>query len=325
MEKKINYNRRKKAKKKKEKIQKNLRNKSKHNNNKHFSWVIVVRVLSLAGSHSLPHLPRMPSDTVLVSGLAVGTAQILIWPYSCVFLPPMSTAITTNAFSFAGALSGLSYAPQTQSLPIGSCGFNLQLVQVVGRFGVFFLSHISPGFQLCFYFHLCTGVCSWGCPGGLGSAPVKARYGGGAAACVAGVLAAPGTQGSGWLGQQEIQCSRRVWQPVLANTLQYSCLENPTWQRSMAGHSPQGHRVGHDRSNSACIDARLFFCLRQLCSSEGWVWMWHSCLGCRDPASAKCTDTNCLCHRSYGPIRGYFRASCSWCRSSPTNTPVSPP
>ena len=33
-------------------------------------------------------------------------------------------------------------------------------------------------------------------PGGLGSAPVRARCGGGAAAWVAGVLAAPGTQGS---------------------------------------------------------------------------------------------------------------------------------
>ena len=41
------------------------------------------------------------------------------------------------------------------------------------------------------------------------------------------VLAAPGTQGSWQLGQQEIQCSRRLWQPVLANTLQYSCLESP--------------------------------------------------------------------------------------------------
>ena len=33
------------------------------------------------------------------------------------------------------------------------------------------------------------------------------------------------------LGQQEIQCSRRVWQPVLANTLQCSCLENPLSDR----------------------------------------------------------------------------------------------
>ena len=36
------------------------------------------------------------------------------------------------------------------------------------------------------------------------------------------------------LGQQEIQCSRRVWQPGLADTLQYPCLENPldreAWQ-----------------------------------------------------------------------------------------------
>ena len=49
-----------------------------------------------------------------------------------------------------------------------------------------------------------TGVCSSGCPGGLGFAPVRARCGGGAAAWVAGVLAAPGTRGSWWLGQQEI-------------------------------------------------------------------------------------------------------------------------
>ena len=45
----------------------------------------------------------------------------------------------------------------------------------------------------------------------------------------------------GWrLGQQEIQCSRSVWQPVLANTLQNSCLENPlpdreAWQASLQG------------------------------------------------------------------------------------------
>jgi len=47
-----------------------------------------------------PHLPRMPSNTVLVTGPAVGAAQILIWSYPCVFLPPMSTAIRTSVFSF---------------------------------------------------------------------------------------------------------------------------------------------------------------------------------------------------------------------------------
>ena len=69
------------------------------------------RVLSLAGSHSPTDLPSMPSNTVLFSGSAVGAAQILIWFYSCVFLPPMSTTIRTSAFSFVGALSVLSYIP----------------------------------------------------------------------------------------------------------------------------------------------------------------------------------------------------------------------
>ena len=26
----------------------------------------------------------------------------------------------------------------------------------------------------------------------------------------------------------------------------------------------------------------------------------------------KCRDTDCLCHRSYGPIRVFYQASCSW-------------
>ena len=52
------------------------------------------------GSHSLPYLPRMSSNTVLASGPAVEAAQILIWSYSCVFVPPMSTAIKTSVFSF---------------------------------------------------------------------------------------------------------------------------------------------------------------------------------------------------------------------------------
>ena len=125
-----NYSRAgKKGKKKKRKIQKNLQIKSKHKNNKCFSGVAAVRVLSLAGSHSPPPLPRMPSNTVLVSGPALGAAQILIWSCSwCVFSPPMSTAVRASAFSFVGTLNDLLYIPLTQSLPSWSCGFNLQLV-----------------------------------------------------------------------------------------------------------------------------------------------------------------------------------------------------
>ena len=47
----------------------------------------------------------MPSNPVLISGPAAVAAQILIWSYSCVFLPPMSTAIRTSVFSFLGALN----------------------------------------------------------------------------------------------------------------------------------------------------------------------------------------------------------------------------
>jgi len=96
---------------KKKKIQKNLENKSKHKNNKCFSSVTAVRVVSLAGSHSPPHLPRMPSNTVLISGPVVGAVQILIWSYSSAFLPPMSVAIRTSVFYFVGAINVLLYIP----------------------------------------------------------------------------------------------------------------------------------------------------------------------------------------------------------------------
>ena len=108
-----NYNRGEKGEEKIKKSKRIYRRSEKNRNNKYFSWVTAVRVLSLAGSHSSPHLSRMPSNTVLVSGPAVGAAQILIWSHSCVFLPPMSTAIRASAFSFVGALNGLLYIPST--------------------------------------------------------------------------------------------------------------------------------------------------------------------------------------------------------------------
>ena len=42
---------------------------------------------------------RCPPTLPLISGPAVGTAQILIWSHSAVFLPPMPTAIRTSVFS----------------------------------------------------------------------------------------------------------------------------------------------------------------------------------------------------------------------------------
>ena len=54
-------------------------------------------------------------------------------------------------------------------------------------------------------------------------------------------------------------CSRRVWQPVLANTLQYSCLENPSLTKKPGRPQSTGlQRVRHYRSDPVRIDPRLF-------------------------------------------------------------------
>ena len=101
--------------------------------------------------------------TLCYLGPAVGAAQILIWSCSCVFLPPMSTAIR-SVCSLFWELSMTFDTSHSHSLPTWSCGCKLQLVELVGRFWVIFLSHSALGFNCGFIStSTCgssTGVCS---------------------------------------------------------------------------------------------------------------------------------------------------------------------
>ena len=151
----------------------------------------------------------MPSNTVLVSGLALGAAQILICSYSFVFLPPMSTAVRTSVFSFVGALKVLLYMFHRHRVClVDHMDLICSLYSWWEGFGSSSLATLPLSFNCGFISTLAcgssTGVWSWGCPGGFGSSPVKARCGGGEATWIIGVLAAPGTQGSWQLEQQEI-------------------------------------------------------------------------------------------------------------------------
>ena len=58
------------------------------------------------------------------------------------------------------------------------------------------------------------------------------------------------------------------------NPPQYSCLENPHGQKSLVGHSPWGHRVGHDR---------------QLSTRACW----------KDPTCQRATEKYCWCSQGY--------------------------
>ena len=160
------------------------------------------------GSHSPPHLPRMPSNTVLISRPAMGAAQILIWSYSCVFLPPMST-VTRIVCLLLWELSMTFYIFHGHRVSlVDHVDLICSLYSWWEGFGSCSLATLPLGFNCHFISAFAcqsyTGVCSLGCPGGLGFAPVRARCGGGAAAWVAGVLTAPSSQGSWQLGKQEI-------------------------------------------------------------------------------------------------------------------------
>ena len=75
--------------------------------------VTAIRVLSPAGNHSPPHLPRMPSKTVLISERDLEAAQILIRSFSYIFLSPIFTAIRTRMLSFVGGI--IIYSIDTES------------------------------------------------------------------------------------------------------------------------------------------------------------------------------------------------------------------
>ena len=166
---------------------------------------------------------------MLVSGSAVGAAQDLTWSCPSVLLPSVSPAVRTSAFLW-WERSAPSASPSDSASARRIMWVQSAARTAGGKVGVFLLSPAAPGFQLWFYFHLYMWFVHWSlAPEAAleGFAPGRASCGGDAAAWVTGVLATPGTQGGWQLGQQEIECSRRGWQPVLANTRQYSCLENP--------------------------------------------------------------------------------------------------
>ena len=169
-----------------------------------FFWVTAVRVLSLAGSHSPPQLPRMPSNTVLVSGGDAGAAQILILSYfpvcSCLQCPQLSELVRFLLWELS--LSFYIFHRHRVGL-VDGVDLICSLYSWWEGFGSSSLATLPLDFN-CGFISTCelsTGVCSWGCPGRLGSVPVRARCGGGAAASDTGVLAAAGIQGTWRLGQ----------------------------------------------------------------------------------------------------------------------------
>ena len=186
-------------KEKKKKIQNNLQNKSKHINNKCFSWVTSVRDLSLSGSHSPPQLPRVLSNAVLISGPVVGAAQTLTW--STPLCSCLHCSLSELARFLLWELSVTFYIlPRYRVCLIDHVDLIFSLYSWWEDLGSSSLVTLPLGFNCGFSYisasGLSTGVCSWGCPGGLGFAPVRSRCGDGAISWVAGVLEAPGTQGS---------------------------------------------------------------------------------------------------------------------------------
>ena len=175
-----------------------------HKTNKCFPWVTSVRVLSLAGSHSPPQLPRLSFNTVLVSGSAVG--EFGPTPVHCCSQCPQLSKLM--CFLLWEPSMSFYIVHRHRVCLVERVNLICTLYSWWEGFGSSSLATLPLGFNCGFISTsargLSTGHCSWGCPGELGSAPVRFRCGGGAAAWAAGILAVSGTQGNWWLGQKEI-------------------------------------------------------------------------------------------------------------------------
>ena len=185
-------------------IQKKLQSKAKCKNNKCFSWVSAVNVLSLTGRHSILYFPKMPSNTALVQhSLDLLWKQLRLYVgytplCSCLQCPQLSELV----YFLLLELSMCFYIFHRHRVCLVDHGYLIwSLYSCWEGFGSSSLATLTLGFNYGFVSTsacgLYNGICSWGCPGGFGC-------GGGAAAWVTGALAAPGTQGNWQLRQQEI-------------------------------------------------------------------------------------------------------------------------
>ena len=130
---------------------------------------------------------------------------------------------------------------------------------------------------------------------------------------VAGVLAAPGTQGAGRKGSRKysalegygnqywpIRSSILAWRPPLP--------DREAWQATV-------YRVSRNQTQpkQLCMHRQKMF-LPVAALPRGELSMKVApLLGLWGPWQRQvCRNTHCLCHRSYGPIRVFYQTSCSW-------------
>ena len=168
-----NYNRAGEKRETEKKNPKELQNKSKRKNKKCFSWVTAVRVLSLAGSHSPPQLPRMPSNTTLMSGPAVGAAQPLICScplYSCLQCSQVSEPVPFLCGRSQWVTCYMFHRHRV--CLVDHEGLICSLHSWWEGFGSSSLATGPPVFNCGFIPTSACGssirVCSWGCPEDLG-------------------------------------------------------------------------------------------------------------------------------------------------------------
>ena len=95
------------------------------------------------------------------------------------------------------------------------------------------------------------------------------------------------TQGNWRLGQQEIQCSRRVWQPTPV-----FLPGEAHWQRSLAGHSLQGHRELNMTEATTYTEMQGFFLPVAVLPQWGLSVNVVQLLGWWGPWCAKCARTS---------------------------------
>ena len=134
-----------------------------------------------------------------------------------------------------------------------------------------------------------TGVCSWGCPGGFESVPVRTRW---------------------WLGQQEIWCSRRTWKP----TPLFFFLEDPLDREANRLWPTGSQRAGLGQRNSTHTHAGFFFFFFPLATLSQWGSCMEGTLAWIKGTLAMpaIQGLHSSCHRRYGDIWDMVTQEIRW-------------
>ena len=129
----------------------------------------------------------------------VGAVQTLTWPTAACTVPQSPQLLELDQFHLWEHSLSIQIFHRCRVYKANCGNLTCGLCSCPERFLFLFLSRPTPWDSAVVLAPFPTGVCSRGCPGALGSVPMRTRNGGGMTAWIVGTLAVMGAWERQWL------------------------------------------------------------------------------------------------------------------------------